>query len=1189
MELPQKIGKYVVQGKPLGQGGMGVVYRAVDPDIGRPVAIKMVLGAGDPELLERFSREIKLTANLHHPNIVIVYDSGQQSGSPYIVMEYLEGASLERVAITAPSPNQALYQQLNIIAQVCAGLDYAHKQGVVHRDIKPANILVLRDQSVKIVDFGIALLGDDSRSRLSKPGVRPGTPVYMSPEQLNGYPLDGGTDIYSAGVVLYELLTGKLPFWGPDETSIRTRILTAEAQPLSAHSPDYPAELQEVVSRALEKNRLNRYQTAEDFRIALSRIQAQLKPALIREWREQAYAAMDRSDWVRAKENLAEVLKLDPADVVAGDKLHEVEQILGREKHGTEAQRLRAQAEDALAQRQIDDALAFAEQAVKLDDSNVDLRVFRDSVRDTRERSGKARRAIARAESCLQADQLEAALAAANEALTLEPSNSEAQALRGTITQSFAERLKRQQFQSLLEEARRDIAARRHTSALDLLKRAAAIDAKDPQLSALMNQAMQGREAEKRGNGAGYGSTAEVLDSASRKNFAPPEVKPQQPVASSQPMRAMAEPAGAKPDSSEAPTILRPEPAVSAAPPAAGQARSAAAHPALKIDLRPPKPPSPGPASQPVLEPPLQRPAPEPRTRIGSKPARQSHWFLRVGSTVVAVVGALAAFISVYDFVSKKNGSPVKVQIVSTPTGAAIHLAGGGTNVDCVTPNCTLSLPKGNYELSASLNGYQNITRSIEATDNMPRVELALTPAPVVSGALASMILQTPGVKGATAVVDNKEYLIADGQLRLPAEPNKTYTVRVQKDGYEPMAERQVMVERGQETVVFKLKPLAEIASLTLRRATPDALVMLDGRTVGSVAANGSFETKISPGLHTVQLALDGRTSNKLEQKVPPRGRVVLDSLALAAATPPQPSPQPQPQPQLKDRIAQEWEELRFSNDRNRLEAFMARNPSSPFADLARTRVEQIDWTAANGSKDRSKLQLYLNQHADGRYVEQAREQIEQIDWNSALNSRDRAKIQAYLDRYSNGRYRQPAREALEQIDWDAVRNSGDVPRLQAFLNTYPDGRFAAAAKAAIDARNKPVRRTDVPAAPEYCPLPEKVDFDFQTPNRDKIGIWKGIWDNNYGRKFCIVITSMKSGEAQGIYSYDQGPSSPAGFRQVRGTTVSTQPGAITVTFAAPAPNSPVVILQFRSDGTVKANWRQGNQPALNAWVTKVR
>src|SRR5216684_3935089 len=224
-----QIGKYQVVDT-LGRGGMGVVYKAVDPRIGRMVAIKMMTGgfAENPDLLQRFYREAQSTGILQHPNIVIVHDLGDMDGNPYLVMEYLEGEALDKMI--AARRNFSLVEKLDIIINVLNGLHYAHERNIVHRDVKPANVMVLKDGSVKIVDFGIARLGNNT---LTRTGQIVGTISYMSPEQINGKVVDRRSDVFSAGVMLFELLTYVLPFDAPDTASTLLKIINEPPPPLA--------------------------------------------------------------------------------------------------------------------------------------------------------------------------------------------------------------------------------------------------------------------------------------------------------------------------------------------------------------------------------------------------------------------------------------------------------------------------------------------------------------------------------------------------------------------------------------------------------------------------------------------------------------------------------------------------------------------------------------------------------------------------------------------------------------------------------------------------------------------------------------------------------------------------------------------------------------------------------------------
>jgi outer membrane protein assembly factor BamD (BamD/ComL family) len=291
-----------------------------------------------------------------------------------------------------------------------------------------------------------------------------------------------------------------------------------------------------------------------------------------------------------------------------------------------------------------------------------------------------------------------------------------------------------------------------------------------------------------------------------------------------------------------------------------------------------------------------------------------------------------------------------------------------------------------------------------------------------------------------------------------------------------------------------------------------------------------------------------------------------------------------------------DWEAVRYSNDRNQLEAFLQRHPSGPFADAARAQIEQIDWTAANGSNDRSKLQAYLNQHSGGRYAQQAREQIEQIDWNSAFSSRNHARIQAYLAQYPNGRYRQQAREALEQIDWDAIKDSKDVQRLRAFLRAYPQGRYATLAKMEIEAQANVQPPVQTQARPKYCALPDKLAFDYNTPQREKIGIWTGQWNVSPFRRFCIVITSIKGHEVRGIYSWeDNYKGNKADFEIFTGTievtkSLSGQSQPFPHQIIVSKSETREITLEFRINGKALATWRRpGHTSYLEAGTTKVK
>ncbi|MBL8527712.1 MAG: serine/threonine protein kinase [Burkholderiales bacterium] len=258
------LGRYRVEGE-LGRGAMGVVYRAVDPLLERPVAVKTVnlSEAGDAaaEFDARFQQEAKAAARLAHPNVITVYDVGRQGQVAFMAMEFLEGRDLRE--IMADRPRLPVAEAIGIAAQVADGLAYAHERGVVHRDIKPANIMVLGGGLAKIMDFGIARLRvSDVRTRT---GVLLGSPKYMSPEQVLGQGADARSDLFSLGVVLYEMLTGAAPFSGDSVSNLMHQIATASTPAPSRFNSEVPPLLDLVVAKALAKKPEERYQSGAQF------------------------------------------------------------------------------------------------------------------------------------------------------------------------------------------------------------------------------------------------------------------------------------------------------------------------------------------------------------------------------------------------------------------------------------------------------------------------------------------------------------------------------------------------------------------------------------------------------------------------------------------------------------------------------------------------------------------------------------------------------------------------------------------------------------------------------------------------------------------------------------------------------------------------------------------------------------
>ncbi|MBL8487956.1 MAG: serine/threonine protein kinase, partial [Rhodocyclaceae bacterium] len=268
MNTPSKLGKYEIR-RELGSGAMGIVYEGWDPAIGRRVAIKTVKReqldrAEVEEVLARFRREAQAAGRLSHPNIVPIYEFGEDGGTSFIAMEFIEGRELKDHF--DDEERFPLPRVVAIMEQLLAALDHAHKNGVVHRDIKPANIILLAEGTVKVADFGIARI---ESSNLTQAGAVLGTPSYMSPEQFMGQTVDGRSDLYSAGVILYQFLTGEKPFTGA-LTTIMHKVLNEEPPAPSILNVQVPRPFDALVKKAMAKRPDERFQSGREFAAALA-------------------------------------------------------------------------------------------------------------------------------------------------------------------------------------------------------------------------------------------------------------------------------------------------------------------------------------------------------------------------------------------------------------------------------------------------------------------------------------------------------------------------------------------------------------------------------------------------------------------------------------------------------------------------------------------------------------------------------------------------------------------------------------------------------------------------------------------------------------------------------------------------------------------------------------------------------
>jgi beta-lactam-binding protein with PASTA domain/tRNA A-37 threonylcarbamoyl transferase component Bud32 len=267
--------RYEIQ-RGIARGGMAEVYLARDQLLDRPVAVKVLFAeyARDPSFVERFRREAQSAANLSHPNIVAIYDWGQERGTYFIVMEYVRGRSLRDVVqVNGPfSPRRTA----EIGAEIAGALEFAHRSGVVHRDVKPGNVLLTAEGDVKVTDFGIARAG--TGEALTQTGAVMGTATYFSPEQAQGQAVDGRSDVYSLGVVLYEMVTGEPPFTAESPVAVAYKHVREDPDVPSAHAPDLPPDLEQIILTAMAKDADARYQTADELRTDLLRFSRGQEP-----------------------------------------------------------------------------------------------------------------------------------------------------------------------------------------------------------------------------------------------------------------------------------------------------------------------------------------------------------------------------------------------------------------------------------------------------------------------------------------------------------------------------------------------------------------------------------------------------------------------------------------------------------------------------------------------------------------------------------------------------------------------------------------------------------------------------------------------------------------------------------------------------------------------------------------------
>ncbi len=498
---PEVIGRYQIVDQ-IGQGGMGSLFLAWDPLLERQIAIKLLRDDSE-ELRERFAREARSVARLRHPNIITIFDVGEQDGQPFIAMEYIQGQTLGDLVRSGPL---TLARKLQLMGELCDGLGFAHKVGIVHRDVKPANIMVERDGVLKILDFGIARIAE---SGMTQAGMLIGTLNYMSPEQVAGQVVDGRSDIFAVGAVLYELLAQRQAFPGGLQNGILNRLLHEPPPPLSELCSGLDPEIIQIVSRALTKKPESRYQDLASMRKDLDTVRRRIDAAppgvvagdaetlaiqesavissrtprrgtdreelarrrvsQIAAHLESARQAMEASEFEAAVAAAEQVLLLDAEEPNATDLIEAARAALAERQ----MQELLRRGSELLRAGALTQAQVLAEEALTLVPGSSAALTFRQSVlraRNEREREAQRTRRIGaamdQARSLLQSGEFEQAEAVAADVLHLDPQSADAQALREQARQAVLDR----RATATVGEAGRLFAGGSHKEALALLR-----------------------------------------------------------------------------------------------------------------------------------------------------------------------------------------------------------------------------------------------------------------------------------------------------------------------------------------------------------------------------------------------------------------------------------------------------------------------------------------------------------------------------------------------------------------------------------------------------------------------------------------------------------------------------------------------------------------------------------------------
>jgi len=460
-----KLGKYELI-QELGRGAMGIVYRARDPIINRLVALKTITKgvAEDPNMLQRFYREAQSAGGLQHPNIVTIYDMGEEGGTPYIAMELVEGESLEQ--LIGSRPDLPLSLKLTYAIQACRAFDYAHKRGIIHRDIKPANVMLSKEGIVKVVDFGIARVVKTSKTQT---GMLIGTFAYMAPEQYHGEHADERSDLWSFGVLLYELISYQRPFRGDAPAILMHAICDQDPEPLCMVSPESPPELEVVLCKVLQKSPMDRYQSMEDLLLELDPICRGLQSATVAKLVKHGHELVRQGDYPQARDILRQALQVESTNTQARSLLDKVNTELRRILIRPKAQEIVEKGRALLEQGRIQEARAESENALRLDPSFEPAQELQQLVQRESDRSQLVSQYLEASKLRLAEGLPEEAESLLAKVAEIEPSNKLATALRQQVVKEKAQRDRRIRFLDTMRQARSLWTLQKYSDCIQLL------------------------------------------------------------------------------------------------------------------------------------------------------------------------------------------------------------------------------------------------------------------------------------------------------------------------------------------------------------------------------------------------------------------------------------------------------------------------------------------------------------------------------------------------------------------------------------------------------------------------------------------------------------------------------------------------------------------------------------------------